>query len=60
MDQKKVCPIIASAGVVAQGASRGAARLQEGWTDCVGPACAWYDAAAERCAILSFAAGKRW
>ena len=30
MGQKKVCPIIASAGVIAQGASQGKARLQEG------------------------------
>ena len=58
MEPKKVCPIIASAGVIAQGASQGAARLQEGWTDCVGPACAWYDAAADRCAVLEFARKK--
>lgn len=59
MEQKKVCPVIASAGVIAQGASQGRARLQEGWADCEGPACAWYDAAAERCAVLTMARGTR-
>lgn len=59
MEQHKVCPIIASAGVIAQGAGQGRARLQEGRTDCVGPACAWYDAAADRCAVLTMARGTR-
>lgn len=26
---------------------------------CAGPACAWYDRAADRCAVLSLARGKR-
>ena len=59
MGQKKVCPIIASAGVIAQGASQGKARLQEGWPDCVGSACAWFDVAADRCAVLTMARGTR-
>ena len=59
MEQKKACPIIASAGVIAQGASCGAARFQDGWDACPGPACAWYDAAAERCAVLTLARGTR-
>lgn len=58
MGQKKVCPIIASAGVIAHGASQGKARLQEGWTDCAGPACAWYDAARECCAVLTLVRNK--
>lgn len=52
METEKVCPIIASAGVIAQGAAQGRGQLSPGWDLCVGPACAWYDAARERCAIL--------
>ena len=59
MANKKICPIIASAGVIAQGAARGCGQLVPGWDRCVGPACAWYDAARERCAILSHAGGVR-
>lgn len=60
MATEKICPILASAGVIASGASPGRGQLPPGWRCCVGRACAWWDAAAERCAILSFAAGKRW
>ena len=55
MEQKKVCPLRVSAGFVAQGASWGLATLPDGWPDCLGPACAWYDQAAERCALLTIA-----
>lgn len=52
MATEKICPIIASAGVIAQGAAQGRGQLPQGWNCCVGPACAWYDAARERCAVL--------
>ena len=52
METEKVCPIIASAGVIAQGAAQGRGQLAPGWDRCVGHACAWYDAARERCAVL--------
>ena len=55
METGKVCPIIASAGVIAQGAAQGRGQLSPGWDLCVGPACAWYDTARERCAILGAA-----
>lgn len=52
---EKVCPLRTAAGVVAQGASQGRGVLPDGWSHCMGPACAWYDAAAERCSILTLA-----
>ena len=55
MEEAKACPVLAAAGVIAQGASQGRARLQDGWAGCVGPACAWYDAGRESCALLTLA-----
>ena len=52
MANEKICPIIASAGVIASGAAQGHGQLPPGWDLCVGPVCAWYDAARERCAVL--------
>ena len=52
---EKACPLRTVAGVVAQGASQGAMTLQPGWDLCQGPACAWYDAARECCALLTLA-----
>lgn len=58
MDKQKACPLRVSAGIIAQGASWGWAALPSGWDCCMGPACAWYDAAAGRCAVLEFARKK--
>ena len=55
---EKACPILAAAGVIAQGASGGRAQLPERWADCIGQACAWYDTAREGCALLTAAKGK--
>ena len=55
MAEGKVCPIIASAGVIAYGASQGRAQLTDSWNACIGRACAWYDVAACRCALLTLA-----
>ena len=52
---EKVCPILAGAGAVAEGAAQGTMTLQPGWDLCQGSACAWYDAAADRCAVLTLA-----
>lgn len=54
----KVCPILAGAGAVAVGAAQGAMTLQPGWDLCQGPACAWYDAARDCCAVLALARAK--
>lgn len=59
MEHTKVCPLRIIAGLVAQGASPGRARLQDGWAGCLGPACAWYDAARECCAVLEAAKSLR-
>ena len=58
MVEEKVCVILASAGVIAQGASQGRGQLPDRWNACIGPACAWYDAARECCAVLSLARNK--
>mgnify|MGYP001865430831 CR=1 FL=1 len=55
MVEEKVCVILASAGVIAQGASQGRGQLPDRWNACIGQACAWYAAAAERCAVLTLA-----
>ena len=55
MDKAKHCPIIVASGVIAQGATFGRAQFADGWCDCSGPACAWWDARAERCALLTLA-----
>lgn len=54
----KVCPIIASAGVIAQGASGGRAVLPDGWNGCVESVCAWYDASKECCSMLAISKNK--
>lgn len=55
MEQAKACPVLAAAGVIAQGASQGRAQLPDRWNACIGPVCAWYDASAGRCALLTLA-----
>lgn len=59
MEHKKVCPLRTVAGIVAQGAPLGRAVLPDGWDCCMGPACAWYDAARECCAVLEAAKSLR-
>ena len=59
MENEKACPLRTAAGVIAQGASLGHGVLPDGWSRCVGPACAWFDAAADRCAVLTMARGTR-
>ena len=54
---EKICPFRVAAGVVAQGAAQGRAQMPERWGACPGSVCAWYDAAAERCAVLSLVRG---
>lgn len=56
---EKACPLRTAAGVVAQGAAQGRAVLPDRWCHCLGPTCAWYDAAAERCAVLTLARSMR-
>ena len=53
MGSTKSCPLLLAATVVAMGAGAGARATVTGSVVCPGPACAWYDAARERCAILS-------
>ena len=55
MDQNRVCPL----RVLAEETGR------KGWgpvnrerTGCMGPVCAWYDAARECCAVLTLARAK--
>lgn len=55
MDQAKVCPLRQAAVTVAVAAARGAAQAKPGAHRCPGPACAWWDARAERCALLTLA-----
>lgn len=59
MANETACPLRTAAGVVAQGASQGRGVLPDGWSHCMGPVCAWYDAAAERCSILTLARNAR-
>ena len=59
MENEKACPLRTAAGVVAQGASRGWDVLPEGWSHCLGPVCAWFDAARECCAVLEAAKSLR-
>lgn len=56
---EKACPLRAAAGIVPQGASQGRGVLPDGWGLCMGPACAWYDAARECCAVLEAAKSLR-
>ena len=58
MENEKACPLRTAAGVVAQGAAQGRGGLPEGRSHCMGPACAWYDAEKERCAVLEIARKK--
>ena len=58
MDNEKACPLRTAAGVAAQGAAQGRGVLPEGWGRCMGPVCAWYDTARERCAVLEIARKK--
>ena len=59
MENEKACPLRTAAGVVAQGASQGCGVLPEGWSHCLGPVCAWFDAARECCAVLALVRGLR-
>lgn len=59
MENEKACPLRTAAGVVAEGAAQGAMTLQPSWDLCLGPACAWYDAARECCAVLEAAKSLR-
>lgn len=52
---EKWCPLMDLARVVAIGASGGRAQVLAGTVQCKGPRCAWWDAMAERCAVLSLA-----
>lgn len=56
---EKVCPLRVSAGSIALGAFQGRGVLPDGWSLCTGPACAWYDAARECCAVLEAAKSLR-
>ena len=55
METEKACPLRLAAGAVAQGAFQGRAELPAGWGRCLGPDCAWYDAAHGRCSVLTLA-----
>ena len=57
--EEKTCPLRTVVGDVAQGASQGRGVLPDGWGLCMGPACAWYDAARECCAVLEAAKSLR-
>ena len=52
MATEKICPILQAAKAVAKAAAAGARATVTGSVVCPGPACAWYDAARERCAVL--------
>ena len=65
MDEK-VCPLLMTGVygnlgdiIPAQGSGESAAQMVRGVCACLGPACAWYDAAAGRCAVLTLACGTR-
>ena len=60
MGNEKICPLMIVAKGIAKAAAASAGARVIGSSACPGRACAWWDAAAERCAIRSFAAGKRW
>lgn len=53
---EKLCPILQVAVSVRLAA--GSVPMEEA-VCCDGPACAWYDAAADRCAVLTMARGTR-
>lgn len=55
MAEEKICPVLRAAKAVAKAAAAGAGATVTGSTACPGPACAWYDAAAGRCALLTLA-----
>ena len=66
MERKKVCPLLmtgiyGNSGdiIPAQVPGESAAQMVRGVCACLGPACEWYDAAAERCAVLTLARGTR-
>lgn len=52
MEQKKVCPLRVLAS---EAGNSGWGPVDGRRTACLGPACAWYDAAAGRCAVLTIA-----
>ena len=59
MDQQKSCPLLLAAALTALGAGAGRVTVSPDASRCQGPMCAWYDAAAERCAVLTLARGTR-
>ena len=56
MEPAKICPLRALADGVGK-PGWGPVRAER--AACMGPACAWYDAAAGRCAVLTMARGTR-
>ena len=59
MENSKSCPLLRAAAVVAMGAGAGRVAVSPGSSACQGPVCAWFDAAAGRCAVLTMARGTR-
>ena len=55
MATEKICPVRQAAKAVAAAAAASARATVTGSVACTGPTCAWYDAAVERCAVLSLA-----
>ena len=55
MDQTKSCPLLLAAALTALGAGAGRVTVSPEAPKCQGPACAWWDARAERCALLTLA-----
>ena len=53
--EQRVCPLRVLAS---ETGSAGWGPVNIKATACVGPACAWYDAAHERCAVLTLARNK--
>ena len=54
---EKTCPLRLMTKAIAKAAAAGTRAQVTGSTACPGPACAWFDAAAERCAVLTMARG---
>lgn len=55
MEQKRVCPVFSAASMIVAKTGGRAAQLYSGEPWCRGLSCAWYDAAAGCCAVLSLA-----
>lgn len=51
MDQTKSCPLLLAAALTALGAGAGLVTVSPEASKCQAPACAWWDAAKERCAV---------